>query len=207
MSIAKHASGYPRTTQELYNSSKYAGHPLDPNVDEAWRLLLRPMDIRVTAAELARNNRTSVQLPRDRGYLAWLGVFHELHCLTGLKFAYKIMQKLLRQWKYKEQYFPNMTSAQAYDMDSHTGMMPTTTRNMSRTYEILDHCLDRIRATIICHPDIASLTTFFWGSGTKPTVDGTKTLHSCVDWDVLMDSIMGRAVSSEEVDTLVNPSL
>ena len=76
------ATLYSVHPRELYNSSEYAGRPLDPDVDEAWRKLLQPMDIRVTASELARNSRMSVRLPEGGGYLAWLGVFHELHCLV-----------------------------------------------------------------------------------------------------------------------------
>ena len=41
------------------------------------------MSIRVTKAELEAHGQTSVQLPGG-GYLAWLGVFHELHCVVSL---------------------------------------------------------------------------------------------------------------------------
>ena len=40
------------------------------------------MHIRVTAAELGRNNQESVTLTEGGGYLGWLGVFHELHCIV-----------------------------------------------------------------------------------------------------------------------------
>jgi hypothetical protein len=68
--------------RNLYVSSRFAGssHHL---VDEAWQQLLANIDIRVTQQELQRNNRSSVSLPSG-GYLAWLGVFHELHCVVGL---------------------------------------------------------------------------------------------------------------------------
>ncbi|KAF2730277.1 hypothetical protein EJ04DRAFT_445409, partial [Polyplosphaeria fusca] len=70
----------------------------------------------------------------------------------------------------------------------------------------IDHCLDRMRAMFMCHPDISSLVTFLWEEGSKPTVDGTKTLHECVDWDALMASIKGRGVSPDEMSALENPS-
>ncbi|KAK7744119.1 hypothetical protein SLS53_003640 [Cytospora paraplurivora] len=79
----------------------YAGEPTAEG-DEAWHTLLNNMSVRVTAEELAAHNQTSVALPNG-GYLAWLGVFHELHCV-----------KMLRQWSWREHYFPNAdTSALA----------------------------------------------------------------------------------------------
>ncbi len=54
----------------------------------------------------------------------------------------------------------------------------------------------------MCHPDLSSLTTFFWDTGTRPKVNGTKTLHSCIDWDLLMDSVQQRIVSREEMTAL-----
>lgn len=40
------------------------------------------MSIRVTESELAQNEQMSVRLPNG-GYLAWLGVFHQLHCVVS----------------------------------------------------------------------------------------------------------------------------
>lgn len=40
------------------------------------------MNIRVTAGELRRYGQESVGLSEGGGYLAWLGVFLELHCIV-----------------------------------------------------------------------------------------------------------------------------
>ena len=40
------------------------------------------MHIRVSEAELRRDNQQSVALTEGGGYLGWLGVFHELHCIV-----------------------------------------------------------------------------------------------------------------------------
>lgn len=69
----------------------------------------------------------------------------------------------------------------------------------------IDHCLDRIRAVLMCHPDISSLVTFYWENNSKPTVNSTKTLHECVDWDALMVSMKGRWVGPDEMSVLENP--
>lgn len=74
---------YEAAPQNLYNNSIYAGGPSDAT-DDAWRELLGSVDIRATYAELSRNNRTSVKLPESGDYLAWLGVFHELHCVVSM---------------------------------------------------------------------------------------------------------------------------
>lgn len=40
------------------------------------------MHIRITEEELRRDNQASVALTEGGGYLGWLGVFHELHCIV-----------------------------------------------------------------------------------------------------------------------------
>ncbi|KAL7621420.1 hypothetical protein AAE478_008742 [Parahypoxylon ruwenzoriense] len=93
-------------------NSPYGGEP-SLESDEAWHQLLNNMSVRVTAEELAAHGQTSVALPKG-GYLAWLGVFHELHCV-----------KILRQWSWREHYFPNMTAHEHAHQMVH-----------------IDHCLD-----------------------------------------------------------------
>lgn len=41
------------------------------------------MSVRVTKEELDAHGQTSIEL-LGGGYLAWLGVFHELHCVVRL---------------------------------------------------------------------------------------------------------------------------
>lgn len=64
-----------------FEQSPYAGLP-SPSIDAAWHYLLEHTTIRVTPTELNRSNQTSVELPGG-GYMAWLGVFHELHCIVS----------------------------------------------------------------------------------------------------------------------------
>lgn len=64
-----------------FEKSPWSGLP-SPSIDAAWHHLLEHTTIRVTAQELARSNQTSVELPEGGGYMAWLGVFHELHCIV-----------------------------------------------------------------------------------------------------------------------------
>ncbi len=63
------------------SQSPFAGIP-SPEVDAAWDNLLAPMHMRISLQELQRDNQQSVQLPEGGGYLGWMGVFHELHCIV-----------------------------------------------------------------------------------------------------------------------------
>ena len=63
------------------SQSPFAGPP-SPEIDAAWNNLLAPMHMRVSTEELRRDNQDSVPLPEGGGYLGWMGVFHELHCIV-----------------------------------------------------------------------------------------------------------------------------
>lgn len=64
-----------------FQDSPFTGSP-GPESDRAWHDLLSNMSVRVSREELERGNQTSVELPGG-GYMAWLGVFHELHCVVS----------------------------------------------------------------------------------------------------------------------------
>lgn len=70
-----------RKLYETLDRNPFAGPP-DPSIDRAWHGLLENIHIRVTEEELDRSQQTSVLLPEGGGYLSWLGVYHELHCLV-----------------------------------------------------------------------------------------------------------------------------
>jgi hypothetical protein len=65
-----------------FEQSPFAGLP-KTSIDAAWHHLLEPTTIRVSAEELRKSNQSSVPLPNG-GYMAWLGVFHELHCIVSI---------------------------------------------------------------------------------------------------------------------------
>ncbi|KAK1759955.1 putative Tat pathway signal sequence [Echria macrotheca] len=157
-------------------NSPYGGEPTAES-DAAWHTLLNNMSVRVTAEELAAHGQTSVALPRG-GYLAWLGVFHELHCV-----------KMLRQWSWREHYFPNMTAHEHMHQMVH-----------------IDHCLDWLRNAAICRADTSALAVFKWDPRMPhPMLNTHRVPHRCVDWDALMDSHADRVVPHDEVANLENP--
>lgn len=158
--------------------SPYIGPPGD-DVDEAWHALFGNMSLRVSAEELARHSQTSVSLP-DGGYLAWLGVYHNLHCV-----------KVLRQVNYREYYHPNLTKQGVRDLQIHA-----------------DHCIDQLRNALMCHGDTESLTTFTWSNQwSKPLLSPRKPQHRCLNWDAMVESLWWRIVSREELHRMSNPIL
>ena len=78
----------PKSFIDLVDSP-YAKQP-GSGTDNAWEKLLGNMHIRVTAEELARHNQTSVALTEGGQYLAWLEVFHELHCIVSSGRLYRV---------------------------------------------------------------------------------------------------------------------
>ena len=70
----------PKIFRTIHNNP-FAGPP-NASIDEAWHSLLEPISVRVSKEEWQRTQRTSVELPEGGGYLGWVGVYHELHCLV-----------------------------------------------------------------------------------------------------------------------------
>ena len=64
------------------NHNPFVGQPT-PQVDAAWHDLLDNIHLRVSKEELERAKQSSIELPEGGGHLAWLAVYHELHCLVG----------------------------------------------------------------------------------------------------------------------------
>lgn len=158
---------------DFMRNSPYIGHPSN-GTDESWNSLFSNMSIRVTDKEFAITRQSSVPLPNG-GRLAWLGVYHELHCV-----------KVLRKMVYREHYHPNMTDADLRDRQVHA-----------------DHCVDMLRQALMCHGDVESLTTFIWDERyKKPLLSPQRPSHTCYDWGVVTDSLKDRVVSLEELDLL-----
>lgn len=166
---------------EFFPNSTFAGEPR-PESEEAWHQLMSKMAVRVTSEELAVHNQTSVSLPNG-GYLAWLGVFHQLHCV-----------KVLRHWAWREHYehLVNMTSHEVAHHMVH-----------------VDHCVEALRSAAICRADTEALAVFKWLPDTpRPIFDTKRVEHRCVNWDSMMtSSYADRVVTMDEINSLKNPLL
>ena len=70
-----------------------------------------------------------------------------------------------------------------------------------------DHCIEMLRASALCHAD-GSLTTFKWSKNSlKPMLDLTRPSHTCVNWQVMTQSVVGRVVTQDEMDQMSNPGM
>ncbi|KAI0152985.1 hypothetical protein GGR57DRAFT_503118 [Xylariaceae sp. FL1272] len=148
--------------------SIYAGYP-NAESDAAWNALMEGTNLKIYPEEQSRLNQTSLQMNDKSGYLAALGVYHELHCI-----------KRLRKWFYRDYYYPNSTQLEYMERMTHA-----------------EHCIEFIRQTAICHGDI-TVTSFKWlhdanGKVIEPTTkEGA--MHRCVQWDKLSSWAKSRSV-------------
>ncbi|KAI0388941.1 hypothetical protein F5Y17DRAFT_166154 [Xylariaceae sp. FL0594] len=157
------------------DASPYVG-PASSSVDKAWHELLKYTTLRASGEELEKRNQSSVELP-DGGYMVWLGVFHQLHCV-----------KTLRQWNYREHYHPNLTNKERSHWEVH-----------------VDHCLDQLRNILMCRAD-TTLTTFRWTvDQRRPMLNTRPVERQCVDWELLMGSLKHRVVEGDEMGRMRNP--
>jgi len=133
ISPASNAIRYERRYFEKqgHATSPFSGAPR-PELEEAWHDLLSGMNIKVSEEYLTPYNATSVPLVGG-GYVAQLGMYHELHCL-----------KRIRHWLYKEHYLPNATEKELAKQENH-----------------IHHCLEWLRVVALCRGDTV-LTTLEW---------------------------------------------
>jgi len=166
---------YLPTVSHNLTGNPFAGSPT-PEIDAAWDSLMAPMHIRITKEELQHSNQKSVPLDSG-GYLGWMGVFHELHCI-----------RMLREWNYKDYYHPNISAESEEHLKSH-----------------IDHCFEMLRQSAMCHAD-ASITTFKWDpKASEPMFNASEAIHTCVDWEKLIESLAIRVIHEDEILQLKNP--
>ncbi|KAI1746490.1 hypothetical protein F4782DRAFT_524344 [Xylaria castorea] len=147
--------------------SIFSGPPT-PEQDHAWDELEKPSFFRVTREELERAGSSFDNIAEltDGGYVATLGVYHELHCVRQLRFYLS-----------KEKYYPNLTQVQADYLQHH-----------------LDHCLEALRHVVMCHGNTA-LRSFAWvdPSAQLPKAQSNSNM-SCVKWSSIYEWSQSRMV-------------
>ncbi|KAI1123320.1 hypothetical protein F5Y10DRAFT_251998 [Nemania abortiva] len=147
--------------------SNFAGPPT-PEQDHAWDELERPSFFRVTRQELERAGSSFENITElvGGGYVATLGVYHELHCVRQLRFYLS-----------KERYYPNLTQVQVDYLQHH-----------------LDHCLEALRHVVMCHGNTA-LRSFAWTdpSALLPKAQSNSNMN-CVKWSSIYEWSQSRMV-------------
>ncbi|KAI1196276.1 hypothetical protein F5X97DRAFT_334791 [Nemania serpens] len=161
----------------------FTGIPRD-ELDAAWHDLLHNDNIRVPKDYLDERNLNSVYTKDGSEGIASLSVYHSLHCLKKVK-------KML----FKEYYHANKSE-----------------EAMAREEKHVDHCVEYIRESLMCQPDL-SMVTFRWINNTAQHEDKSafyptnfdSDMHTCAKWQHL-DSWAGeRMFNLFDVDLLQRP--
>ncbi|KAF7532290.1 hypothetical protein G7054_g8112 [Neopestalotiopsis clavispora] len=128
---------YERRTlwRSIEPDNVYTGEPREDH-DNAWRKLIEPMVVKISAEELHQLGEPSIALRDGSGYMAELAVFHELHCI-----------KRIRRHLHLDYYYGNMTADEE-----------------DREVRHMDHCLEYWREAAMCRGD-PTLATFQWNEG------------------------------------------
>ncbi|KAF2443855.1 hypothetical protein P171DRAFT_474012 [Karstenula rhodostoma CBS 690.94] len=149
-------------------NSDYQGAPSNATA-AAWTTLLQPFYFNVSASELsaADVSPTNAVRVKQGGYLASLGVYHELHCLNQF-----------RNFLYLS-----------------TDPSPLSAEQITYYRSHLDHCIETLRLSAMCNADL-SLYTFTWPREENFTfLDAhSKTPRTCVDWGQVEAWSVGRKV-------------
>ena len=118
---------------------------------------------------------------------------------------------MLREWNYMSHYHAELTGDEQDHLMSHIGIdIPLPCISRIKSIRVLltssaDHCFEMLRQSAVCHAD-TSLTTFKWDDQkTRPMFNASNSIHTCIDWDVLMKSAAGRVVEEDEILRLKNP--
>ncbi|KAK8078577.1 hypothetical protein PG996_004747 [Apiospora saccharicola] len=165
-----------RYNASLVIESPYNGPP-SKEVDSAWSDLISNMNIAVPKSDLDRIGSHSILIPdTDNMHFGGLGVFHELHCI-----------KRLRQYTWKEHYFPDSS-----EEDERLNRLHT------------DHCLEILRQAAMCRSDV-TLFTLQWSEGSRfPRADFSQE-HECVDFDAVNGWAADRRVEAGTPGILTHP--
>ncbi|KAI9640574.1 hypothetical protein NHQ30_010872 [Ciborinia camelliae] len=132
-------------------------------LEDAWYNILKYQNIRVTKEELDLINRTSVPLNDAQG--GYLANLDVFHELHCLN--------IIREHVYRE-FYP----------DQHS---------LTLQRQHVDHCIDTLRQTAMCHADI-SLLTYTWIDDYRWPWPNFDIAHECRSWEKVLEWTKGRYV-------------
>ncbi|KAM7213296.1 protein of unknown function (DUF3328) domain containing protein [Rhypophila decipiens] len=163
-------------------SSEFSGPP-SPEQEKAWDRLLEPQFFAASREEMNRAgeaiipNKTVEMLGDDDKYLAALGVFHELHCLS------KVRRHLF--------FHDPATMPSLYHGDDET----RNDKQGDLLRKHLYHCLDTIRASIMCQAN-PTMLSFQWTENIRnKAFPRSQSRSVCVDWNSVEQWGLSRMVN------------
>ncbi|KAI1269177.1 hypothetical protein F5Y18DRAFT_423420 [Xylariaceae sp. FL1019] len=152
--------------------SPFMGRPNEHNT-QAWDDLITPTYFSASESDMQKTGESinsSVALA-DGGYLAALGVYHDIHCL-----------RRLRLFLHSDYYYDELTEA-----------------NMEYLRDHLGHCIESLRRTIMCNAD-TNIFTFTWEHaqevrpGVLRPMPQSNQQRKCVQFDAVENWAMERRV-------------
>lgn len=138
--------------------------------------MLSDQSVRVAEGDLVKINRTSVPLNDDGG--GYLAVVDVFHELHCLNY--------IREYLHRDY----------YDMRETPGI---------QTLHV-DHCIDTLRQTLMCHGDIA-LHTFDWIPGRRIPWPNFNVVHECRNFEAIYDWAEKNSVPTLAGNVLIHPEL
>ncbi|KAH8903529.1 hypothetical protein BR93DRAFT_981318 [Coniochaeta sp. PMI_546] len=138
--------------------TKWQGPP-DDEVDKAWREIYVDIGvIKIPKADADKLPNATLPIPGEEdGYIIALEVYHQLHCLD-----------LLRKHLYPDRYGADRQMS---------------SRAKKKYWVHLEHCIDNLRQTIMCHSDVSTIPWINHDLGGQfPDAHST---HVCRDFDKL----------------------
>ncbi|KAK4496645.1 hypothetical protein PRZ48_012627 [Zasmidium cellare] len=167
---------YDTDSKELYREHdaerEYFGEP-SILIEDAWDRLLHDEFVPMTIEEAAPFEPELTVLPWEGNFffeLASPDVLHSLHCINGLR-------KELSQYMYN-------SSA-------------TVSSYSSSDLAHLEHCMDRLRQSIMCHGDLTPSPLYTWPD--SPIALGRSGAHTCRKWEPIREWLDDRKVRGEQV--------
>ncbi|KAI0438429.1 hypothetical protein F4803DRAFT_534986 [Xylaria telfairii] len=153
--------------------SPFMGRPNEQNT-KAWDDLITPTYFSASHADLVKTGESinSSVVLADGGYLAGLGVYHDIHCL-----------RRLRLFLHSNYYYDELTE-----------------ENMDYLRDHLGHCIESLRRTVMCNVD-TNIFTFTWKNaqevrpGVLRPMPQSNQQRKCVNFEAVESWIMERHVS------------
>lgn len=167
--------------------SAYTG-PRTPEVDRAWAKLYMPhfwQALPRSAIEENFVNHTSrpigdIEEYGEPRYAVSLDVFHQLHCLDRIR----------------------MMINPSHELDSDTSeghhhpdlKFPPQSRPGEPPYDHINHCINSIRESLMCQPDITPVP-WQWHADEKKYRVGIDVVHTCVNFDKIQEYVEERKLN------------
>ncbi|KAL8796263.1 MAG: hypothetical protein Q9195_001378 [Heterodermia aff. obscurata] len=141
---------------DSWSNDLYFGPPSNES-EIAWNRLIHPHGIQIYPEEAEQFEELRTVQLKNGNHVFILGLYHNFHCL-----------RRIRQTLRADYYYPDKTPEWRRHDLAHTG-----------------HCLEAIRTSMMCHPDLTP-NRYFWSNRTWHDLSvAPDVTRKCVNWDVL----------------------